>query len=240
MSIETAFVGIIDFALIAVVWHEVAGGGPTHAQLAVNTLHGADREAVEIEIVALGAVEEACLGVEVQVGFVPHLEVPVAHLVQAVALHDMLGEGAHECFPLGDARWVVAHAVAVPHLAQAVLFGDEFGEEAEFHKGAHTNGEHTVKDLVDVLPVIDGIALAVLEIDAHIIVEESVHAQVLEAALVMYGLQLLHPRGAQTLVHATGASADAPVMLQRPSLAPHVNPDFLRRGHAGYGQEYNR
>ena len=206
---RTRVVGAL--AVVTVVGYEVAGGGTAHAQAGTDALHGLGRGLVEQEIVGLGAVEEA----EVQVWLVPHLEVPRRHLVEAVAVYEVLAESFNQVVPLGVTRAVDGHAVAVPHLQLGGVGSDALGEERQLDEGAHAKGEHTVVDLVDVLPAVDGLAAGPLEVDVHVVVEQAVHAQVAEAAGLHGLLQLLHPRGAQPLVDASGTGAHAPEMVQR-------------------------
>ena len=172
LRIEHRLLVVSALAAVALVGNEVARGRTAHAQLWVDALHGLRRHLIEVEVLALRTVEES----EVEVRLVPHLKIPLAHLVQAVAVDDVLAESLHEGTPLRHLRLVVGHAVAIPHLQFAAVLGDALGEERQFDEGAYAEVEHTVVDLVDVLPIVYHAAVGLLEVDAHVVVEQAVHS----------------------------------------------------------------
>ena len=82
--------------IVSVVGDEVASGWAAYAQLRVDSLDGFGRGFVELEIITAGAFEESCLWCHVQVGLVPYLKIPLAHLVKPITLNNMAGKSLYQ------------------------------------------------------------------------------------------------------------------------------------------------
>ena len=117
---------------------------------------------------------------EVDVGLIPHLEVPLGDFFETVAGDEMLGEGGHERVPLFEGLgW--GDVLLVPEGVEGVgVKGELLGHEADLDDGADAVFEQAVVDLVDVGEVVDGVAVLVLVVDADLVVEDGVEANVLE------------------------------------------------------------
>ena len=117
----------------------------------------------------------------------------------------MLDEGSDEIRPFGHVFWR-RHVAVIPENGFAAA-GQRVRHETQFHKRLHADAVEKVIKLVNVLPVVLRHA-SFLAIDAHVVVEQTVHADVSETALVVCVGQLPLPVGAQTLVRAACADAE--------------------------------
>jgi hypothetical protein len=94
--------------------------------------------------------------------------------------------------------------------------GSEFlGYESEFDKGLYASGEHAVEDVIHILEVVDGLAVFVFAIDEHIVVEDPVKTDVLEAGVLVCRLKFFLPGGSERFVGASGTDDLAPKMHER-------------------------
>ena len=162
------------------------GGGAADAEARVDGLEVACGVVVELEVAAL--VRDA--SPEVDVGLVPDFEVPLRDLVDAVALDEVAGEGGDEAVPLlvGLGRGDIG---LVPEGVEGVgVEGELFGHEADLDDGADAVGEEAVVDLIDVGEVVDGVAVLVFVVDADLVVEDGVEADVAEVGDLLHGAQV--------------------------------------------------
>ena len=81
------------------------------------------------------------------------------------------------------------------------------GHEGHLHERADAERQQPVVQGIDVLPVVDRLAVDVLAVGAHVVVQEAVHADVVESDLALHQGQLFLPVGAETFVGASGADA---------------------------------
>ena len=175
------------------------GGGASDAAVRADGADGFGGVFVEVEVVGLGAGEEAV----VEVGLVPDFEVPVVDFVGAVAGLEVGNEGFDEGVPLGH---VFGRGdVALPPEDGLRAAGEGGGHEGEFDEGTDVAGEESVVEGVDVLEVVDGVAVVVFGVDAHVVVEDAVEADVVEADLALDGGELGLPVGAEAFVGAACA-----------------------------------
>ena len=100
--------------------------------------------------------------------------------------------------------------------------------EPELDEGAHAGGQDGVVDGVDVLEVVDRPPLPVLGVDAEFVLEESVEAHVLEAALAADEGEVALPVGAQPLGGATRPDGEV-----REAVARAFDPVVVGRDDAG-------
>src|SRR6185369_15672230 len=112
-------------------------------------------------------------GPEIDVRFVPDLEIPLRNFVNAVTLDEVSGEGANEGVPLGIVLGR-RNDLLVPERMHVLTEREFLRHETDFDKGADAAGEQTVVDLVDVGKVVDGGALGVFVVDADFVVEDGV------------------------------------------------------------------
>ena len=175
------------------------GGGASDAAFRADGANGFCGVFVEAEVVGLRAGEEAV----VLVRFVPDFEVPLINFVCAIAGLEVGDEGFDEGVPLGH---VFGRGdVALPPEDGFGAAGEGGGHEGELDEGADVVGEEGVVEGVDVLEVVDGVAVGVFGVDAHVVMEDAVEAEVVEADFVLYGGELGLPVGAEAFVGAAGA-----------------------------------
>ena len=91
---------------------------------------------------------------EVQVGFVPDLEVPVRNLVNAIAIDKVLREGGDQRVPL-RITWQAASDRLVPECLVSSRAAKALGMNPSSTKGPNPVRKHAVVDLIDIGPVID-------------------------------------------------------------------------------------
>ena len=186
------------------------GGGTTDLQFRIHSLQRAGGHLVQVEVILLGAIEE-----EAQVRLVPDFEEPLAHLVQTVALDQVLAEQADELLPL---VLIIRHAGTALVMEQDRVRGCQIiRHETDLDERLHPDLQQEVKDDVDVVEGDDGLAKseARLEVDAHVIVEQAMEADVLKTDLIMrfadVGLHVLAQQGRGV----AGTHAELPVMRIR-------------------------
>ena len=68
--------------------------------------------------------------------------------------------------------------------------------ETQLDKRLHARVQNRIVQRVDVLKVVDGLTLLVFAVDPHLILQEAVKANVLEAALPVHYAQISLPVGA--------------------------------------------
>ncbi len=203
----------------------VAGrGGATHAELGRNRLDGPSRIFIHLEIVRLVTGEEGAL----QVRLVPDLEVPAGDFGFAIALHPVLNQGADQAIPLLIV--LGRRHVALPPEQRLGAAGQGLGHEAQFHERLDAHVQHRVVERIDVLPVVDGTAVLVLAVDAHVIAQQAVHAQIAEPAFLLDEGQLLLPVGPQSFVRASRANAEIEHAVHWALLLANIDADLARRG----------
>ena len=105
--------------------------------------------------------------------------------------------------------------VGIPPKDFLLTAGERRRHEAQFHKGTDIHGEQIVIKFINVLPVMDGGAVLVFGINAHVVVEQSVKADVMKTDFVLAEFQLALPIGSQSLVGTAGADALAPDVAAR-------------------------
>ena len=97
--------------------------------------------------------------------------------------------------------------VALPPEDSSAPAGQVRGHETQFDKRLQAHAEQEVVEFVDVLPVVDRVTLAVFLVDAHVVVQQAVHADVLEPDLLLDECELCLPVRAQSLVGPARADA---------------------------------
>ncbi len=153
------------------------------AELGVDRLDRARGVFVQPEIGRLvGLFPEA-----VEIGLVPDLEEPAAHLRLAVALLDVGDEGGDEAAPSLRLR---VRGIAVPPEDLVVGRLQRLGREAQFDEGLDVTCEEVVIELVDGGPIVSDAPVWSLLHRAERVVENGVEAEVAKAELVDRGFEL--------------------------------------------------
>ena len=217
-----------DFLLVAVIDQlldedRARAGGAADGIVLVHGLHGFGGVFVELEVfgeaVLFGETPE-----DVEVRLVPDLEAPGLDLIRAVAvgpvLDERLDEGVplfvflrrgHVCLPPEDGVLVEVGAFVLEAVGREL-----FGHESELDEGLHADGEQEIVHVVDVHEVVDGVALFVLGVHAHFVVEQAVRPEVTESEFLVAVFQLFAPGFAEAFADAAGADAVAPDHGTRP------------------------
>jgi hypothetical protein len=197
---------------------EVARRRPADPQRRVDGLEGPGGGGVKLEVLQL-AVTVAVPEVR-QVRLVPHLEAPPCHLIPAVAVDAMAHERLNQRAPPVHVRR--RRRCALPPEAPPVVCRQRLGHESQLNERPHAQRQHAIEQLVDVLPVVDQLALA-FATHEHLVVEQPVEAHRLEAAVRRGHGQMLLPVGAQSLVGPSGPDATRPEMIQGAGGAGHID-----------------
>jgi hypothetical protein len=103
-----------------------------------------------------------------------------------------------------------------------VVTGNIAGEKSELHKGTDANGEHSIEEIVNILPVVNRFALQ-LAIDEHVIMKEAMETKIAETTLVRAKLELFLPISAQSFVRSASANTAAPEVIKRDTFSLTVN-----------------
>ena len=207
------------------------GGRSAHAQARADRLQRPCGVVVEFEIRRLGrgAVPER------DVRFVPHLEVPARHLVDAVAFDQMAGKRLDQ---------VVPHRVALrrrgAQLVEERLGGIRVAVEIRRHEAQldirlDAQFQQAVVDLVDVGEVVDRLALLVQREHADVLVEDAVRAHVGEAGDLPDHLHVAPVVGTQRQRRAAGAEHLLPEMREGGAFGLRVDADVQRFRRGGGG-----
>jgi hypothetical protein len=142
----------------------------------------------------------------VKIGLIPDFEVPLVEFSVAVTATPVVEECFDECVPLGH---VFGRGdVAFPPEDSVVVAGKGIGHEGKLDEGAYVLGKQRVVECVDVLKTVDRVAVVVFFVDAHVVVEETVEADVVKANFALNGRKLLLPIGAEAFIGATGTDSE--------------------------------
>ena len=195
-----------------------------HAQRRRNRLDVAGGVVVKLEVGWL--LRRAAP--EVEVGFVPDFEIPLRNFINTVALHEVLGELRDQVVPL---RIILRRrdVGVVPERLQVRSRSQLVGHEAELNKRLHAQSEQAIVNLIDVGEVVDGPALLVLIVHTHIVIENAVEADVLEAGDLAHRPHVAAIRVAQAEYGTPGAEHLLPVMREGVGGRTCVDGDGFRR-----------
>ena len=85
--------------------------------------------------------------------------------------------------------------------------GEGARHEAEFHERFHADALKEIEKLINVLPIVDGVALPVLLVGTHIIAKEAMETDIAEPAFGVCLAELPLPIRPQSLVGAPSPDA---------------------------------
>src|SRR5581483_1223880 len=195
-----------------------------------NTLDGARRRSVEIKILLLCSGPESVR----KVWFVPDFEIPCAHLRIAVAIPFMFDKGFDESCPF-------VHVARRRHVALPPEYGfgsagQRVGHEAEFHKGLHAYAVEKIVKLVYVLPVVSRLTIF-LAINAHVVSEQAMHADVFKAAFAVSNGELPLPVCSQAFVRASRTDAAFEHGVKWPVGLLEIGGNAPLHGHLIFGKQ---
>ncbi len=136
----------------------------------------------------------------------------------------MLSEGGDQSVPL---RVVLGRRddLFVPEGVIIQARGQRLGHEADLDKRPHAVGQQAIVDLIDIGPVVDRVALCVLAVDAILIVEDGVEADVAKAGDLLYLAQIVAVAFAQRKNGAAGAEHLLPVVWKGRGRCVNVDDD---------------
>jgi hypothetical protein len=116
---------------------------------------------------------------EIDIGFVPNLEIPLSHLLNAVSRYQMARELENQLVPLPRiARR--GHVGVIPERVRARSHRHFFRHETEFDKGANSNLQQTIVDQVNSREIQDQVSRSVLPaIDTRLVFKDSMKPDIL-------------------------------------------------------------
>jgi hypothetical protein len=186
-------------------------GGTAYSEARADGLECASGVIVEIEVRLLSrdAVPE------VDVGFIPHFEVPLGDFLDAVTVNEVLGEVLDEVIPSLHALWWRDILFIPKGVKRVWVEGELLGHETDFDEGADAAFEQAVVDGVDVSEVVDGVSMLVLVVDTDLVVQDCVETNVAEIGYFFYGAKVFTIVFAQCEDGASGAEHLLPEVRER-------------------------
>src|ERR1700686_3807887 len=149
------------------------GRRPSDAQARIHRLETRGRVVVQRPV--SGLLRLACPKIEI--GLIPHLEVPPADLVDSVTLDQVPGERRDQRIPpaivLGR-----RNDGTVPEALSYIAAGELTRHEAELDERSNAVGEQAIVHLVDVREVVYGLSLRTFRVHAELVVEDGVKADI--------------------------------------------------------------
>jgi hypothetical protein len=141
----------------------------------------------------------------VQARFVPDFKTPALHLFVAVAILKTLHQIPDQIGPFLIGFWW--GDVAVLPEEGVVTAGEIFGYAGKFHEGFDTDAQQEIVELINVSPVMAGMAVRVLTANYHVIGQQTLRTILFETAFVAGFAQLILPVGEQPFIGSSGADA---------------------------------
>lgn len=112
--------------------------------------------------------------------------------------------------------------MAPPPREGAVVVRNVPWEKGEFHERTDADREHAIKEVVNILPVIDRLAVY-FAVDAHVVMKKAVEPQIPEATLIDAELKLFLPASSQPLVCPASSDTTAPEVVKWDARSMGVN-----------------
>ena len=197
---------------------------PADTQPSIDGLDRPRGGFIKLKIRVLGRLARP----EVDVGLVPDLEVPLPDLIDAVTLDEMPRERADQLCPL-LVRLRRVRQRLVPERMRLLRGGQRRRHEAQLDERPHAVGQHAVVDLIHVRPVVDRLPFLGLAVDAVLVVEDVVEADVAEIGDRLGRAQVLAPALAHREVRPPGAEDLLPEVRERPRGRRGIHADDLGR-----------
>src|ERR1700722_5790069 len=208
----------------------------THAQSRTDALQSPCSMRIQIKIRSLpwNSIPE------VNVRFVPHLEVPRCDFFNAVSLNEMLGKVPHQIVPsihiLGR-RYVRL----VPERMKCIrIEGEFFRHETDFNEWLDAIFKQPVANLIDIREVINRIAVIVLVINADFVVKDGMESNVLEISHLFHRADVVTIALAQREDSPPRSEHLLPEMRKRRRLLRCVNVDRFLPGPARRKKQQGR
>src|SRR5208282_4452202 len=126
---------------------------------------------------------------KIKIGLIPHFEIPLRYFIRTVPIDKVLSEGSHKVIPAppilrrGNIR-------PVPERMKSVAGRQLIGHETDFHERAHSRGEQSVVDLINVGKVVNRTPLTIFGVDADFVVKNAMKAYVVEVSDLLYRAQV--------------------------------------------------
>ena len=213
-----------------------------HANLRTHRFQRAHGVVVQFEIGRLLGIAAP----EIDIGFVPYLEIPARDFIDAVAIDEVPRERLDHGVPFRIA-FRRHHVGAVPERVVLRRIGTQrLRHEAQFDERFDPVRQEAVVDLVDVGKVVGNPAVLIAIHDADVVVEDAVEAHVLEAGGRVHGVEILAVVVAQRQHRATRTERLLPEVREWRGLRGGIHPQMhgLRgrsgRGHAGNSTQRKR
>src|SRR5215213_1675405 len=193
---DTCFCGVIDHLADPAA---AGSGWTTDTIIRRDAFDCADSSVVKLEVLGLISCPEQIF----QVGLVPDFEVPLAHFVATVTVGPMLYQLLDQALPF---RVIPRRChIAFPPEDGFISARQPLRHKTKLNEWSHACVQNGVVNRVNVLEVINGTSVRVFRVDAELVLEKSVHSQILKPALKVYDTEVSLPIGAQRLRRASSA-----------------------------------
>src|SRR5262245_42074134 len=161
-------------------------GRSAHTKARADGFEGAGGMTVKLEVGGLFGFA----GPEIDVRLIPHLEIPLRDLVEAIAFDKVTSESADKVVPFAV---ILGRRddLLVPERMNVLASGELSGHEADFDERTDAVGEKTVVDLVHVGKVVERTAGVVFVVDAVFVVKNGVEADVTEVGYFLHSSEIV-------------------------------------------------
>src|SRR6266478_603634 len=201
-------------------------GGAAHAEARAHALDGARGAVVKLVVGGFFRIASP----EVNVGLIPHFEIPLRDFLDAVARDKMPRKVLNELLPFVPV-FRRRNVLFVPEGMERIRIGSElFGHEAELDEWADVILEQAVVDLIDIGEVVDGLAFPVLIVQANLVMEDGMEADVFKAGDAFGFAEVVAVAFAQRQDSAAGAKHFFPEVREWMRGGPGIHFDSLRWG----------
>src|SRR5215471_16512468 len=154
----------------------LSGGRPANSQSLAYAFYGGGGFVIKLIVRFLFGFA----GPEIDVGFVPDLEIPPRDFVYSVSIHDVFGELVDKFSPSIPVFWRSC-VWPVPKRMELVCLGELVRHEAQLNKRPDIVREQTIIDLIHVGEVVDRVSFWILLVRSHFVMKYGVESNVAEA-----------------------------------------------------------
>ena len=127
---------------------------------------------------------------EIEIGFVPDFEVPLLDFINAVAVHQVLGELVNQVVPFVPI-FRRRNVLLVPEGMRRILRRQFLGHEAQLNKRTHPILQKTVIGLVHIREVVNRAPALSSSYDAHFVEKNGMEANVFHFSGLLHLAQIL-------------------------------------------------
>src|SRR5712692_9922981 len=198
-------------------------GGAAHAEARAHALDGARGAVVKLVVGGFFRIASP----EVNVGLIPHFEIPLRDFLDAVARDKMPRKVLNELLPFVPV-FRRRNVLFVPEGMERVRIGGKlFGHEAELDEWADVILEQAVVNLIYIRKVVNGLAIVVLIVQANFVMEDGVETNVFECGDAFRFAEVVAVAFAESDDAALRTKHSFPEMRERMGRSRSINLDGL-------------